>query len=40
MAKPKKKYDDLTKLGIKYIKKVLNITNFQDVDISLLKNLN
>lgn len=39
MAKPKKKYDDLTKLEIKYIKKLLNITNFQDIDITLLKNL-
>lgn len=39
MAKPKKKYDELTKLEIKYIKKVLNITKFQDIDIALLKNL-
>lgn len=39
MTKPKKKYDDLTKLEINYIKKLLNITNFQDIDITLLKNL-
>lgn len=39
MAKPKKKYDELTKLEIKYIKKLLNITKIQDLDIALLKNL-
>ncbi len=38
MAKPKKKYDELTKLEIKYIKKILNITKFQDIDTTLLKN--
>lgn len=39
MAKPKKKYDELTKLEIKYIKKLLYITKIQDLDIALLKNL-
>lgn len=39
MAKPKKKYNELTKLEIKYIKKVLNITSIQDIDIVLLKKL-
>ena len=38
MAKPKKKYDELTKLEIKYIKKILNITKFKDIDTTLLKN--
>lgn len=39
MAKPKKKYNELTKLEIKYIKKVLNITKIQDIVTALLKNL-
>ena len=39
MAKPKKKYDELTKLEIKYIKKILNTSKFQDIDTALLKKL-
>ena len=30
MAKPKKKYDDLSKEEIRFIKKKLNITKIQD----------
>ncbi len=39
MAKPKKKYSDLSKLEIKYIKKKLNIKKIQDIDIAILKEL-
>ncbi len=39
MAKPKKKYSDLTKDEIKYIKKKLGITKIQDIDTAILKEL-
>ena len=39
MAKPKKKYDDLSKEEIKFIKKKLNITKIQDIDTAILKQL-
>lgn len=39
MAKPKKKYSDLNKNEINFIKKVLNITKIQDIDITILKRL-
>ena len=39
MAKPKKKYDDLSRKEIKFIKEKLNITKIQDIDIAILKQL-
>ena len=39
MAKPKKKYDDLSKEEIRFIKKKLNITKIQDIDTAILKQL-
>ena len=39
MAKPKKKYSDLNKEEIKFIKKKLNITKIQDIDTAILKEL-
>lgn len=39
MAKPKKKYSDLSKEEIKFIKKKLNITKIQDIDTAILKEL-
>lgn len=39
MAKPKKKYSDLNKQEISFIKKKLNITKIQDIDTAILKNL-
>ena len=39
MAKPKKKYSDLNKNEINFIKKVLNITKIQNIDITILKRL-
>ena len=39
MAKPKKKYSNLSKLEISFIKKKLNITKIQDIDTAILKQL-
>lgn len=39
MAKPKRKYSNLSKSEISFVKKVLNITKIQDVDITILKRL-
>lgn len=39
MSKPKKKYSDLSKSEIQFIKKKLNITKIQDIDIAILKEL-
>lgn len=39
MAKPKKKYSDLNKNEIKFIKKKLNITRIQDIDTAILREL-
>lgn len=39
MSKPKKKYSDLSKSEIQFIKKKLNITKIQDIDIAILKKL-
>lgn len=39
MAKPQKKYSNLSKEEIKFIKKKLNITKIQDIDTSILKML-
>lgn len=39
MAKPKKKYSDLTKVEIRFIKKKLGITKIQDIDTAILKEL-
>ena len=39
MAKPKKKYSDLNKNEINFIKKVLNITKIQNIDITILNSL-
>ena len=39
MAKPPKKYSNLDKKQISFIKKKLNITKIQDIDISILKQL-
>lgn len=39
MAKPKKKYSDLNKDEIKFIKNKLNITKIQDIDTAILKEL-
>lgn len=39
MAKPKKKYSDLTKDEIKFIKKKLGIKKIQDIDVAILKEL-
>lgn len=39
MGKPKKKYSDLSKYEIKFIKEKLNITKIQDIDITILKKL-
>ena len=39
MAKPKKKYSNLSKSEISYIKKKLNIKKIQDIDIAILKEL-
>ena len=39
MAKPPKKYSNLDKKKISFIKKKLNITKIQDIDISILKQL-
>lgn len=39
MAKPKKKYSNLTKTEIQFIKKKLGITKIQDVDTCILKKL-
>ena len=36
MAKPKKKYSDLSRVEIKLIKKKLGITKVQDIDIAIL----
>lgn len=39
MAKPKKKYSDLSRVEIKLIKKKLGIRKVQDIDIAILKQL-
>ncbi len=39
MAKPKKKYSDLNKEEISFIKKKLRITKIQDIDVAILKQL-
>lgn len=39
MAKPKKKYDDLSKEEIRFIKKKLNVIKIQDIDTAILKQL-
>lgn len=39
MSKPRKKYSDLSKSEIQFIKKKLNITKIQDIDIAILKEL-
>lgn len=39
MAKPIKKYSNLNKNEIKFIKEKLNITKIQDIDITILKKL-
>mgnify|MGYP002624565208 CR=1 FL=1 len=39
MAKPKKKYSNLSKKEINYVKKKLNIKKIQDIDITILKKL-
>ena len=39
MAKPKKKYSDLLKTEISYIKKKLGITKIQEIDTAILKQL-
>lgn len=39
VAKPKKKYSDLNKEEISFIKKKLNITKIQDIDTAILKKL-
>ena len=39
MAKPKKKYSDLSKTEIQFIKKKLGITKIQDIDTAILKEL-
>ena len=39
MAKPKKKYSNLSRSEISYIKKKLNIKKIQDIDIAILKEL-
>ena len=39
MARPKKKYSDLSKEEIKFIKKQLNIKKIQDIDTAILKEL-
>ena len=39
MAKPKKKYSELNKTEISYIKKKLGITKIQDIDVAILKQL-
>lgn len=39
MSKPKKKYSELTKIEINYIKKKLGITKIQDIDVAILKQL-
>lgn len=39
MGKPHKKYEELTKLEIKYIKDKLDITKIKDLDTALLKKL-
>lgn len=39
MAKPPKKYSNLSKEEIKFIKNKLGITKMQDIDTSILKEL-
>ena len=39
MAKPQKKYSNLSKLEISFIKKKLNITKIQAIDTAILKQL-
>ena len=39
MAKPRKKYSDLSKTEINYIKKKLGITKMQDIDVTIFKQL-
>lgn len=39
MAKPPKKYSNLSKIEIRFIKKKLNITKIQDIDVTILKKL-
>ncbi len=39
MAKPAKKYSDLSKEEIKFVKKILNISKVQDIDVAILKRL-
>lgn len=39
MAKPPKKFENLNKREIKYIKEKLNITKIQDIDVAILKQL-
>ncbi len=39
MAKPQKKYSNLSKLEISFIKKKLNITKIQDINTAILKQL-
>ena len=39
MAKPQKKYSNLSKLEISFIKKKLNITKIQAIDTAILKHL-
>ena len=39
MAKPKKKYSDLSSLEKSYIKKKLGITTIQEIDTAILKQL-
>lgn len=39
MAKPKKKYSNLSRSEISYIKKKLNVKKIQDIDIAILKEL-
>lgn len=39
MLKPKKKYSDLSKSEIQFIKKKLNIKKIQDIDVAILKEL-
>ena len=39
MARPKKKYSDISKEEIKFIKKQLNIKKIQDIDTAILKEL-
>lgn len=39
MAKPKKKYSDLSRIEKNLIKKKLGIAKIQDIDIAILKQL-